>query len=389
MAPSLLLALALTAASAGVQDTSRLQITFLDVGQGDAVLVRSPEGKTALIDAGSAGTEVAHLLKALGVGTIDLAVASHPHADHIGGMEEVLRTIPVHYYMDNGVPHTTATYRSLIAQLERSNIVYLAATARTITLGSVTLRILPPPDEGDLNDRSVGVVVAFGEFKAILTGDSERRELQHFIELAVPDVMVLKAAHHGSDNGVTPEWLAATRPEVVVISCGAGNAFGHPHPWALSLYLAAAAVYRTDVHGPVTIRAATDGTFEVQAPTATAADPPAPSAPAASGIALSIYADAPGNDHYNLNGEYVIVRNTTSGSVAIGGWMLCDLAHHCYRFPEGAAIAPADSVIVYTGSGADDGRHFHMRYRRAVWNNDGDEATLTDRAGRVMARYAY
>ena len=253
--------LTLGAAPAAAQDSAQAQLVFLDVGQGDAVLVRSPEGRTALIDAGP--RSIVAQLRELGLDAIDLAIASHPHADHIGGMEHVLRAFPVRYYLDNGATHTTMTYRTLMRRLERSRTTYLRATARTITLGSVTLRILPPPATGTLNERSLGVVVAFGEFNAILTGDSEWAELEHFQLLGVPDVTVLKAAHHGSANGVTPEWLAATKPEVVVISTGRGNGYGHPHPEALSLYLNAATVYRTDVHGTITILASQDGTFRV------------------------------------------------------------------------------------------------------------------------------
>lgn len=376
------------------QDSTKVELIFLDVGQADAIVVRSPEGKTALIDAGR--SSIAHQLAGLGIDTIDLAIASHPHADHIGGMEQVLRTFPVRYYMDNGAPHTTATYTSLMAQLERSDLVYLKAIARTVTLGSVTLRILPPPAEGDHNNRSVGVMVEFGDFKAILTGDSEWPEVEHFLGLGVPDVTVLKAAHHGSYNGVNPAWLAATRPEIVVISVGAGNSYGHPHRQALSLYEEAAAVYRTDLHGTIAIRAANDGSVEVViaaeagvAAAGLAASRDSADAVHSGGIELSIHADAPGNDHYNLNGEFVILRNGTSRTIGIAGWTLCDLARHCYVFPKAAAIAPGDSAIVYTGPGPDDGRHFYMHFRQAVWNNDGDVAVLVDRTGRLVARNAY
>jgi competence protein ComEC len=389
--------LALGSRGALAQERAHVDLIFLDVGQADAIVVRSPEGKTALIDAG--GSSIVHLLAALGIDTIDLAIASHAHADHIGGMAEVLRTFPVRYYMDNGTPHTTTTYQSLMSQLEASDVGYLEATARTISLGSVTLRILPPPAEGDHNNRSVGLVIEFGEFRAVLTGDSEWPELEHFLGGGVPDVTVLKAAHHGSNNGVTPEWLATTRPEIVVISVGAGNPYGHPHLEALGLYLSAGPVYRTDIHGTIAILATRDGAFEVT----TAADsPPAagrstrnrdPIPAAASdsvpGFSLSVQADAPGNDHNNLNGEYVILRNTTSTSIMIDGWTLCDLARHCYTFPAAAVIGPADSVLVFTGPGRDGRGHFYMGFGRAVWNNDGDGVILTDRRGRVVLHHVY
>ena len=239
------------------------QIIFLDVGQGDATLVRSAEGKVALIDAGPSPAIVSQLRRH-GVDTVDIAIASHAHADHIGGMAAVLGAFPVRYYMDNGVPHTTATYRDLLATLAASDVVYLEASARTLGLGAMTLRVLPLPEAADQNNASVGVIVEYGRFRAILTGDSEVEELGHFLALGVPDVTVLKAAHHGSRDAVTPAWLDATRPEVVVISCGRDNRYGHPNPWALRYYESVASeVYRTDLDGEVVIQVSPDGKFEV------------------------------------------------------------------------------------------------------------------------------
>ena len=244
-----------------------VQITFLDVGQADAVLIRAPDGQTALIDAGR--TNPVYLLRDMGIDNIDLLVATHPHADHIGGMVDVLNAIPVRFYMDNGQPHTTATYRSLLSTLQqRTDITYLAAKPRTISLGSAEIEVLPlPPMNGvDHNNRSVGLVFRFGSFTAFLSGDSEVQELTHFLrQRVVPDVTLLKAPHHGSDNGFTRDFLQTSRPEVVVISVG-GNSYGHPRPEALYAYEAVAeGVYRTDLHGHVTILGYEDGRYEVLA----------------------------------------------------------------------------------------------------------------------------
>ena len=249
--------------TAPVNEGDAVELVFLDVGQGDAILIRSPEGKVALIDGGRNG--VAEQLQRHDVNSIDLAVASHAHADHIGGMEEVILTFPVSYYMDNGLPHTTATYQALMNALQASDVIYLEASARTIELGSVLIRVLESPACGtDQNNCSIGLVIQFDEFKALLTGDSEVEEINHFLQVGVPDVVVLKAAHHGSRNGVTPAWLSATRPEVVVISCGLNNQYGHPDSWALQYYEATADhVYRTDWHGEVTIRGFSDGRYDV------------------------------------------------------------------------------------------------------------------------------
>jgi beta-lactamase superfamily II metal-dependent hydrolase len=242
----------------------QIELIFLDVGQGDAIVVRSPEGKVALIDAGP-GTDIPSVLRQHGIDTIDIAIVSHAHADHIGGMERVLQSMPVRFFLDNGLPHTTATYGSLMRALQSSDITYLEATARTISLGSVSLTILPPPGGDDQNTNSVGVLVEYGEFKVLLTGDSEVGELQYFLLMGVPDVTVLKAAHHGSRNGVTPAWLSATKPEVVVVSVGHGNTYGHPHEWALRYYeTVAEQVFRTDIDGEVVVFGDRDGSYSVQ-----------------------------------------------------------------------------------------------------------------------------
>jgi competence protein ComEC len=253
----------LTSPACAIQTPGQVELMFLDVGQGDAILIRSPEGKVALIDAGPSPEIVADLRRHR-IEAIDIAIASHAHADHIGGMEQVIRSIPVTYYMDNGVPHTTATYTSLMQAIQSSDITYLEATARTISLGSVSLRILPPPGLDDQNTNSVGVLVEYGEFNALLTGDSEVEEISDFLSAGVPDVTVLKAAHHGSRNGLTPAWLAATKPEVVVVSCGLDNQYGHPNDWAMRYYSTVAErVLRTDLDGEVLVTGNANGTYAV------------------------------------------------------------------------------------------------------------------------------
>ncbi len=241
------------------------RIIFLDVGQGDAAVVISPEGRVALIDAGPSGLDVVGHLRRHGVDTVDIAIATHPHADHIGGLVEVFDALPVRYYMDNGVPHTTETYRELLDRARQTEVTYLEATRRSLVLGSVTLRVLPPPGEpSNVNNSSIGIVIEYGSFRALLTGDSEAEELAHFLELGVPDVDVLKAAHHGARDAVTPAWLGATKPEVVVISCARGNPYGYPTPWALRYYESVASqVYRTDLDGEVIVVIPEGGDYAV------------------------------------------------------------------------------------------------------------------------------
>ena len=370
-----------------------VQITFLNVGQADAIIIRAPEGQTALIDAGRSDPQL--LLNDMDIDQIDLLVATYPHADHIGGMAGVLNAMPVrfYFYMDNGQAHTTATYQRLLSTLEqRTDITYLAAEPRTISLGSAELEVLPLPpiDAVDHNNRSVGLVLRFGSFSAFLSGDSEVQELTHFLRQGVvPDVTLLKAPHHGSDNGFTRDFLQTSRPEVVVISVGR-NSYGHPRPEALYAYEAiAAGVYRTDFHGHVTILGYEDGRYEVLAAQDAVGGGRERDEPPISSDALWVFADAPGNDHQNANGEYAVLESWTSQTIDLGGWTLCDAARHCFRFPAGAVLRVGGQIVVYTGYGMNDGRSFYMNSGQAVWNNDGDTATLYDAGGTPVLRYVY
>ncbi|MDH5805393.1 MAG: MBL fold metallo-hydrolase [Gemmatimonadota bacterium] len=242
-----------------------VDVAFLDVGQGDAVLVRSPESRYVLIDSGPDDGLARRLLQ-LGVTGLELVIATHPHADHIGGMAEVVSEIPIARYVDNGVPHTTQTYRHLLRTLSNTNLIYAEADGQTFSVGSVTVRLLPTnPNATTHNDRSVGLIVEFGEFRAILTGDAEIDALNYWIERGVPTARLLKASHHGSRDAVSPGWLSTVRPEAVVISAGRENRYGHPHPWAMRYYEAGdRQVYRTDLVGDVQVKGYADGSFFVQ-----------------------------------------------------------------------------------------------------------------------------
>lgn len=244
------------------------QVDVLDVGQGDAILLRSPAGKAVLIDAGTGqqGEAALPLLEALGVTRLELVVATHGHADHIGGLDEIVNRLQVRLFTDNGLPHTTDAYDRLMKAVEAKGIAYkTAAVGQTYKLdGGVKLEILNPDGEpitgtrSDLNANSVVVRATHGANCFLFVGDAEAETEERMLERGVAPCDVLKAAHHGSGYASGAAFLEAVRPQAVLISVGAGNEYGHPDPEAMSRYAAASAqVLRTDLGG--TLRAESDG----------------------------------------------------------------------------------------------------------------------------------
>ncbi|WP_337174838.1 MBL fold metallo-hydrolase [Paludisphaera sp.] len=239
----------------------RLVVDVLDVGQGDAILIRSPEGKTALIDAGPTRDAAARWLRAKGVDTVDLAVVTHHHLDHHGGMESVVRDWRPRYFLATDSDHATQSWLRLLKTVKAEGITVVLPTGRPrkVELGSVTLTILPQPphDPESENDNSVGIRLQYGGFSMLMTGDSEPPSRRWWLENCpelLRDCSVLKLAHHGSRNGTDAAWLDVVRPELAVVSLGAGNSYGHPHSEAVELLKAhRVSLVRTDQWGTITM----------------------------------------------------------------------------------------------------------------------------------------
>lgn len=239
-----------------------LVVDVLDVGQGDAILVRAG-GKTVLIDAGTAGANVALRLQAMGVYTIDLLIATHAHADHIGGMEDVVRALRVQRYLDSGQAHTTQTWARLADALSVYGTSVLAtAPGQVIKLSDdVLLKVLGPPatpfaqTRSDLNANSVVLLIDHGDVELLLPGDAEAPTEEWLVANGLPDIEVLKVAHHGSSHSSIPGLLRAASPELAVISVGVDNRYGHPGEDTLKrLSDVGATVLRTDQVGTITLR---------------------------------------------------------------------------------------------------------------------------------------
>jgi competence protein ComEC len=241
-----------------------LTVTFLDVGQGDAAVIRTPDGATVLVDAGPEEQQVATELAALGIRRIDLAVATHAHADHIDGFPAILARYPVTLLLDPGCPGDSPSYgRFLDAVRDEGVPVRHPRGGRRLTVGRLIVDVLGPdrcsPGGESPNDDSLVLRMAFGRSTVLFSGDAEVPAQRDLLADEDPvQAAVLKVPHHGGDTS-DEEFFDAVDSTVAVVSTGP-NDYGHPNPGVLaSLRAEGMAVYRTDLAGDVTITFATDG----------------------------------------------------------------------------------------------------------------------------------
>ncbi|HEX8773340.1 MAG TPA: ComEC/Rec2 family competence protein [Pyrinomonadaceae bacterium] len=299
-----------------------LEVHVLDVGQGDAILIIAPEDKetrkrsVVLVDAGDTGRGkiVLEAMKRYNVSQIDLFIATHAHADHIGGADEVINATSIKSVLDSSVPPpgrpsddaetnqngkssarrgrssgssssgnapelpTTKAYRDLLDAVNKSGAQYTKAEPgqRFELSGNAVVTVLAPiqpfftKDQlrsggNEPNANSVVVRLDYGKFSMVLTGDAEAQTEERMITKDTNlQARLLKVGHHGSKYATSENFLKAVKPEVAVISDGAANRYGHPSPEALArLKAAGVKVYRTDLQGEITIISKGDG-YEIK-----------------------------------------------------------------------------------------------------------------------------
>ncbi|HEU65351.1 MAG TPA: MBL fold metallo-hydrolase [Chloroflexi bacterium] len=250
----------------------KLHISFLDVGQGDAILIQTPNGQNILIDGGPDSQKInLELSKKLPFWdrTIDLVVCTQPQADHVTGLIEVLHRYKVKQVLDPGVPYDSAIYQEWLRLIEGEGIEYnIARVGQEIDLGDgIKIEILNPPAEFfqgtscDIDNNGIVLKLTWNKVSFLFTADIRTEaEFELIGQRANLRSTVLKVSHHGSRTSTTLQFLAAVDPEVAVISAGAANPFGHPSPEVVERLidrLGEDNVHRTDQHG--TIAFTTDG----------------------------------------------------------------------------------------------------------------------------------
>jgi len=376
----------------------RLEVHFMDVGQADAILIK--QGTSAmLVDAGNnADAEfVVQYIKAQGVTKLDYVIGTHPHEDHIGGLDAVIRAFQIERIIMPKAVATTKTYEDVLAVIQQKGFKITAPVPGTkFAFGSASFTVLAPnsADYESLNNHSVVIRLVYGKTSFLLTGDAENISEKEMLDKAFTlKSDVLKVSHHGSDTSTTTDFLGAVDPRYAVISVGKDNSYGHPSSSVIKrLQDRGVQVYRTDENGSVT--AISDGatiTFAVQkdgmtdkaktssTPTPAAPVPSAPTQPAPppkrGGVVIQ---------NVDLVKEIVTLKNTSSEDVDLSGWMLLSVkGNQSFVFPQGTIIKAGSTLTIASGDANGDIKWTNKN----IWNNDGDPAQLIDDMGNVVSEY--
>lgn len=257
-----------------------LEIHVIDVGQGDAIAIRSPAGRWLLVDAGPRGqrydagrARVVPFLLRHGARRLEALILTHPDADHIGGAAAVIDALPLGAIVDPGVPTGKSLYLELLRGAERKGIRWIAARAgRQLDLDGVAIHLLhprePPLDgSGAANEVSVAFRLEYGRFRALFLGDAPAAVEEALVarDGRALEADVLKVAHHGSATSTSEALLSAAAPRIALVSVGRGNRYGHPDPDVLArLDRHGVQVLRTDRVGTITLRVRPDGRLDVR-----------------------------------------------------------------------------------------------------------------------------
>ncbi|WP_025117268.1 MBL fold metallo-hydrolase [Lysinibacillus fusiformis] len=359
-----------------------MRVHFIDVGQGDSILIESPNGKTMLIDGGvkGAGQQVVSYLKELGVNKLDQVVATHPDADHIGGLIPVLQTIPIEQFYDSGKVHTSQTFEEMLMAIDEKNIpYYVPKTGDLIEFDKdVTVKVLNANEHAtDNNDASIVLKVVYGNVSFLLTGDAgttlEKEMMQNDVSATI-----LKAGHHGSNTSSSEEFIRAVKPEVTILSYGKENKYGHPHAEVVDrLQAIGSNIYATADLG--TIMVATDGVnYTVNGKEASRAVTPKTPSTVLPTTAVEIVSK-------DLVTEIVGIKNNGQQAVSLNDWQLISLeGNQVFNFPN-LSLQPGKIIYVTSGANAREGDNYLKWTTKQIWLNDGDAAQLRNEKGELVS----
>lgn len=239
--------------------TDQLKVHFIDVGQGDSILIET-ENSAMLIDAGEndQGTTVVEYLRSQNIESLDYVIGTHPHSDHIGGLDTVIETFPIETIILPPVTHTTKTFEDVLDAIEETgNKITKPRVGDTYSLDDAYFTIIAPNSEkySELNNYSVGIKLDYENNSFVFTGDAETLAEDEMLENGINlSADVFKLGHHGSITSNSNEFLDAIDPDYAIVSAGVDNQYGHPHVEILQAILdRGIKLYRTDLQGTIVL----------------------------------------------------------------------------------------------------------------------------------------
>jgi competence protein ComEC len=242
-----------------------LIVTFIDVGQGDSIMIEAPDGQIAMIDGGSAGSGSLAYLQSEGVRNIDVMIATHLHEDHIGGLVEVLNALPVKKVITDGQVDTSSTYEQFLDGIANAQAEYVEVSrGDTIDMGGLTFSVLSPMTVGiseDLNSYSLVLMLRYGKTSFLFMGDADMDAEARILTVGNPGKAdILKIGDHGSCISSSPKFLDAVQPEVAIYFAELNNPYNLPCAGTISaLNERGIFILGTDVNGTIIVTVSPDG----------------------------------------------------------------------------------------------------------------------------------
>ncbi|WP_404451445.1 MBL fold metallo-hydrolase [Virgibacillus necropolis] len=236
-----------------------MQVHFIDVGQGDSILIQTPEDKTILIDGGTpeSGKKIVEYLENQQIDKINLLIVTHPDIDHIGGLPKVMKSTKVEQILDSGKLYTTKTYRKYIGQVAKQGIpVEIAEKNQLINLDpSLKIRVLNTYEPfRNNNESSIVLKVTYKEMDFLFLGDIEKEQEKELMKIEGLQSEFIKVAHHGSRTSSSLDFLKKVNPKVAILTYSKQNDYGHPVGRVIqNLYRVNALIFSTAVFGNITV----------------------------------------------------------------------------------------------------------------------------------------
>ncbi|MEK8199621.1 MBL fold metallo-hydrolase [Lysinibacillus sp. FSL M8-0134] len=361
-----------------------MRVHFIDVGQGDSILIESPNGKTMLVDGGvkGAGPQVVSYLREIGVSKLDIVVATHPDADHIGGLIPVLNSLTIEQFYDSGKVHTSQTFEEMLTLIDEKNIPYDVPTpGDNIKFDEdVTVKVLNANEQAsDNNDASIVLKIVYGNVSFLLTGDAgialEKEMMQYDVSATV-----LKAGHHGSNTSSSEDFIRAVKPEVTILSYGKDNKYGHPHAEVVDrLKEIGSKIYATADIGTITVT--TDGVnYAVNGKETSVANTEKTSEVVPLTPAIEITSK-------DLVGEIVGIKNNGQQAVSLKDWQLISIeGNQVFNFPN-LSLQPGKTIYITSGANAREGQNYLKWTTKQIWLNEGDAAQLRNEKGELLSEF--